>query len=150
MTRPRWGSTLGNRLAWARAEAGWSQSDLADAMGASRGRVGHWETDFRRLSIKDAEAAAVAMGVDFEWLVLGKGRPEPSFRHHPALLRACIQVVQAWWRQHPEAAASADASNLVTDLYAKAAGAGLDRSVASESALLAKVQDMATFAIQIQ
>lgn len=150
MTRPRWGSTLGNRLAWAREQADWSQADLADAMKASRGRVGHWETDFRRMSLKDAVAAATALGVDLEWLVLGKGRPEPSFRHHPALLRACIQVIQAWWREHPEAAASADAGTLVADLYAKAASAGLDRSRAPETDLLAQVQGMATFAVQIQ
>lgn len=65
------------RLMIARLTAGMSQSDLADAIGASRATVTNYEAG--KVPRKGTVMAwAVATGVDVRWLVTGEEPPSPD------------------------------------------------------------------------
>ncbi|MBX9814057.1 MAG: XRE family transcriptional regulator [Sphingomonas sp.] len=65
--------SLGQRIAEARRAKGWSQQQLADAIGSSQSTVAGWETDKRtpkradvaRIAIKTGVSVAELEGVDF-------------------------------------------------------------------------------------
>ncbi|WP_429498915.1 XRE family transcriptional regulator [Robbsia andropogonis] len=71
-------SNIGQRLAEARANKGWSQEDLAMRAGVSQGTIGHLESGRNSSSRKLAELAA-ALGVTAEWLATGKGDRDAQF-----------------------------------------------------------------------
>jgi len=60
----------GNRLRTIREQAGYSQAQLAEAIGRSHAMIGHWETDRREPSLTDlrliADVLRVPISVFFE------------------------------------------------------------------------------------
>ena len=67
---------IGHRLAEARGDR-WSQTDLAAALGVSRGAVGQWETGETAPSTENLAKAAIELGRPFEWLATGRGAKFP-------------------------------------------------------------------------
>lgn len=150
MTSPRRSLALGQRLAHAREARNWSQGDLAKAMKTGRAQVGHWETGIRQPGLDAVTKAALALGADLEWLITGRGQPEPTPRHHANLFRLCWDAVFEWLDGHPEGRATAKPCELVLDLYRKAAAAGLDRYPDDHPNLAVHIQTLAVFRVGIR
>lgn len=67
------------RIRLARRHAALSQSQLAQAVGVQRSAVSHWEApQGKNPSVKHLRDVAVVTGVQFEWLVTGRGQMAPS------------------------------------------------------------------------
>ena len=67
------------RIRLARRHAALSQSQLAQAVGVQRSAVSHWEApQGKNPSVKHLRDIAVVTGVQFEWLVTGRGQMAPS------------------------------------------------------------------------
>lgn len=63
------------RMRLARRQAGMSQAALASAVGVQRSAVSHWEASSGKSpSAAHLRDAAMATGVQFEWLATGRGR----------------------------------------------------------------------------
>lgn len=63
------------RMRLARRHAGLSQAALAKAVGVQRSAVSHWEAvQGKSPSAAHLREAALATGVQFEWLATGRGR----------------------------------------------------------------------------
>lgn len=63
------------RIRLARRHAGLSQAALAKAVGVQRSAVSHWEAPVGRSpNAAHLREAALATGVQFEWLATGRGR----------------------------------------------------------------------------
>ncbi|MBA2237897.1 MAG: helix-turn-helix domain-containing protein [Lysobacter sp.] len=63
------------RMRLARRQAGMSQAALAKAVGVQRSAVSHWEASLGKSpSASHLREAAMATGVQFEWLATGRGR----------------------------------------------------------------------------
>ena len=63
------------RIRLARRHAGLSQSALARAVGVQRSAVSHWEASpGKSPSAAHLREAALATGVQYEWLATGRGR----------------------------------------------------------------------------
>ncbi|MFP7723123.1 helix-turn-helix domain-containing protein [Lysobacter sp. A3-1-A15] len=63
------------RIRLARRHAGLSQAALANAVGVQRSAVSHWEaTPGKSPSASHLREAAMATGVQYEWLATGRGR----------------------------------------------------------------------------
>jgi len=63
------------RMRLARRHAGLSQAALAKAVGVQRSAVSHWEAALGKSpSAAHLREAALATGVQFEWLATGRGR----------------------------------------------------------------------------
>ncbi|MEG3193468.1 helix-turn-helix domain-containing protein [Lysobacter sp. D1-1-M9] len=63
------------RIRLARRHAGLSQSALGRAVGVQRSAVSHWEASLGKSpSANHLREAALATGVQFEWLATGRGR----------------------------------------------------------------------------
>jgi len=63
------------RIRLARRHAGLSQSALARAVGVQRSAVSHWEASpGKSPSATHLREAALATGVQYEWLATGRGR----------------------------------------------------------------------------
>ncbi len=63
------------RIRLARRHAGLSQAALAHAVGVQRSAVSHWEaTPGKSPSASHLREAAMATGVQYEWLATGRGR----------------------------------------------------------------------------
>ena len=62
------------RIRLARRHAGMSQMTLADAVQVQRSAVSHWESaQAKNPSVSHLRDIAMATGVQFEWLVTGRG-----------------------------------------------------------------------------
>lgn len=72
--------TLAKRLAWARAQKGLSQEQLAKSAGVSQGTIGNLEAGIRNTARK-ITAIAAALGVAPGWLADGTGCPVPETGH---------------------------------------------------------------------
>lgn len=67
-------TTIGGRLRAAREEAGLNQSELARAVGVTRGAVSQWESGtVDNLRNQHLFAVCEAVGVNPKWLALGAG-----------------------------------------------------------------------------
>ncbi len=66
-------SSAGARIRAARVEKGWTQDDLAAAVGVSRSAVAQWETDRAGQIRGNLARIAEALGVSLEYLVSGEG-----------------------------------------------------------------------------
>jgi transcriptional regulator with XRE-family HTH domain len=67
--------TAQQRMRLARRHAGMSQAALAKAVGVQRSAVSHWEATLGKSpSAAHLREAALATGVQFEWLATGRGR----------------------------------------------------------------------------
>jgi transcriptional regulator with XRE-family HTH domain len=68
-----------HRIRLARRHAGISQTQLAEAVGVQRSAVSHWEAARGKVpSVKHLREIALVTGVQFEWLVTGRGQMVPS------------------------------------------------------------------------
>ena len=67
------------RIRLARRHAALSQTQLAQAVGVQRSAVSHWEApQGKNPSVRHLRDVAVVTGVQFEWLVTGRGQMAPS------------------------------------------------------------------------
>lgn len=67
-------TTLGNRIKWAREQAGITQGELAERVGVAAGsRVSEWENDRRQPSAPVLMALPEVLGVSGHWLLTGQG-----------------------------------------------------------------------------
>lgn len=63
-----------SRIRLARRYAGFSQTQLAKAVGVQRSAVSHWESaEGRNPAVVNLRQVAVVTGVQFEWLASGRG-----------------------------------------------------------------------------
>ncbi|MYM34899.1 helix-turn-helix domain-containing protein [Duganella sp. FT94W] len=70
--QPNW--KLKDRLAWARAQKGMTQQELAAASKVAQSTIASWENGARETGRK-ITALAEPLGVDELWLATGKGEP---------------------------------------------------------------------------
>lgn len=63
--------TIGNRIAAARASKGWSQKQLAAALGCAPEQVSMWEAGRRTPRPKAVALLAATLGRTYDWLLLG-------------------------------------------------------------------------------
>lgn len=71
--------TSQHRIRLARRHASMSQTQLAQAVGVQRSAVSHWEApQGKNPSVKHLREVALVTGVQFEWLVTGRGEMTPS------------------------------------------------------------------------
>jgi SOS-response transcriptional repressor LexA len=89
---------IGRRLTEAREECGMSQTDLAAALGVTRGAVGQWETGKSAPSTENLIAAAIELKVALEWLATDRGEKSlPELGALPLPARRVRQVPLISW-----------------------------------------------------
>lgn len=76
--------TLGEHIISLRAQKGWSQGDLADALDVSRQSVSKWETDSSVPELDKLVRLADLFGVTLDTLVRGEISPEAAAQETPA------------------------------------------------------------------
>jgi transcriptional regulator with XRE-family HTH domain len=74
MTQP---SEIGARIKDARRKHGWTQDDLAEAVGVSRSAVAQWETGRAGQLTPNLTRIASVLGVGVEFLTLGEDKRGP-------------------------------------------------------------------------
>lgn len=94
--KPR--SPLGDRIVTARLQAGLTQKDVAEQLGASQRAVAHWETNSVALRADQLAALADALGVTVDYLMgreeakaqksVGSGKVRRAFEEVSRLPRA--------------------------------------------------------------
>jgi transcriptional regulator with XRE-family HTH domain len=75
MTNPR---DIGTRIREAREEVGWTQDQLAEAVGVSRSAVAQWETGRAGQVTTNLTRVAAALGVGVEHLMYGRDKFMPG------------------------------------------------------------------------
>src|SRR5690242_16563174 len=75
MTHPR---DIGARIRAAREDQGWTQDQLASAVGVSRSAVAQWETGRAGQVTANLTRVAAALGVGVEHLMYGRDRLAPG------------------------------------------------------------------------
>lgn len=65
--------SIGERIQQARRCRGYSQSQLANMVGVTRGACGQWEREISSPSIENLSQLALMLDVAFEWLATGRG-----------------------------------------------------------------------------
>lgn len=78
---------LSARIRKLRVARGLSQSELAKQVGIGRSAVANWECGDKSPSCTRLQQVALVLGVSFEWLATGRGRP--------ALGDDCVMAVEA-------------------------------------------------------
>ena len=78
--------TVGVRIRDVRREQGWTQEDLAQAVGVSRSAVAQWETDRAGQVRENLSRIAEALGVSAEFLLMGR-EPQANSADELAMLR---------------------------------------------------------------
>ena len=71
--------TLGERIAYYRKKAGYSQEGLAERLGVSRQANSKWETGEATPDAERIIALAAALGISTDTLLLGKEEPEHPY-----------------------------------------------------------------------
>ena len=71
--------TLGERIAYYRKKAGYSQEGLAERLGVSRQAISKWETGEATPDAERIIALAAALGISTDTLLLGKEEPERPY-----------------------------------------------------------------------
>lgn len=71
--------TLGERIAYYRKQAGYSQEALAERLGVSRQAISKWETGEATPDAERIIALAAALGISTDTLLLGKEEPERPY-----------------------------------------------------------------------
>jgi transcriptional regulator with XRE-family HTH domain len=66
-------STIGGRIAWARARLGMTQQALADAVNVRVTSVSRWENDKHGIDADVLPALADALQISIDWLLRGQG-----------------------------------------------------------------------------
>ena len=72
--------TLGERIAYYRKQAGYSQEALAERLGVSRQAISKWETGEATPDAERIIALAKVLGITTDALLLGREEPAPA---HP-------------------------------------------------------------------
>lgn len=77
--------SIGERIRQARKDRGYTQAELAAAVGITRGACGQWERGYTTPSVDHLVRIAVTLTIRFEWLATGRGDREydPSVRDLP-------------------------------------------------------------------
>ena len=75
MSNPR---DIGARIRTAREEQGWTQDQLAEAVGVSRSAVAQWETGRAGQVTTNLTRVASTLGVGVEYLMHGRDKFAPS------------------------------------------------------------------------
>jgi transcriptional regulator with XRE-family HTH domain len=70
--KPDPNETVGDRIRHSRLDRGWTQQDLADAVGVSRSAVAQWETDRAGQLRDNLGRIAGVLGVSSELLLRGR------------------------------------------------------------------------------
>ena len=70
-------ATVGSRIRQVRAERGWTQDRLAEAVGVSRSAVAQWETDRVGQVRRNLSRIADALDVSVEFLLHGEDKHAP-------------------------------------------------------------------------
>src|SRR5215469_18189431 len=78
MTHPR---DIGARIKDAREDQGWTQDQLAEAVGVSRSAVAQWETGRAGQVTANLTKVAAALGVGVEYLMYGRDKSIPGQPH---------------------------------------------------------------------
>lgn len=71
--------TLGERIAYYRKKAGYSQEGLAERLGVSRQAISKWETGEATPDAERIIVLAAALGISTDTLLLGKEEPERPY-----------------------------------------------------------------------
>jgi transcriptional regulator with XRE-family HTH domain len=96
---PEW--TMGDRLRKAREDAGYSQTEMADALGVSRSTISNAELGIRTPLRITLRAWAAETGVPVEWLETGVVQmPEPSPRRGQSRRRRDTELMQYRYYGH--------------------------------------------------
>ena len=69
--------SVGARIRAARAERGWTQDRLAEAVGVSRSAVAQWETDRAGQIRANLPRIGAALGITVEYLLTGDAKHAP-------------------------------------------------------------------------
>lgn len=86
---PPWGTTVGERIAYARFLSGESARELDSLMGVTQGRGADIESGRRKtVSLDVAGEYSSLLGVRLEWLATGEGAPPERDDVREALKRA--------------------------------------------------------------
>lgn len=72
--------SIGERIQYARSHRGYSQVQLANMIGVTRGACGQWERGISSPNIENLSRLALILNVAFEWLATGRGQMEPRGR----------------------------------------------------------------------
>jgi len=78
MTNPR---DIGARIRTSREEQGWTQDQLASAVGVSRSAVAQWETGRAGQVTTNLTRVASSLGVGVEFLMYGRDKSAPGQPH---------------------------------------------------------------------
>lgn len=68
MENPR---TMGERIRYKRLGWGFSQKQLAEAVGVERGAISKYENDLHAMSVEHLHALSEALACSMEWLYVG-------------------------------------------------------------------------------
>lgn len=97
--KPR--SPLGDRIVTARLQAGLTQKDVAEQLGASQRAVAHWETNSVALRADQLAALADALGVTVDYL-MGREDDRPQKSVASGKVRRVFEEVNALPRAQQE------------------------------------------------
>ena len=91
--------TLGERIAYYRKKAGYSQEGLAERLGVSRQAISKWETGEATPDAERIIALAAALGISSDTLLLGKEEPERPYTEAilPGILWRRMGWGSCWW-----------------------------------------------------
>jgi len=78
MTNPR---DIGARIRTSREDQGWTQDQLASAVGVSRSAVAQWETGRAGQVTTNLTRVASSLGVGVEFLMYGRDKSAPGQPH---------------------------------------------------------------------
>lgn len=71
-----WAEEIGARIAQARHDKGWTQSELADLLVVHRNTVDNYEAG-KGIPNRDLQGIAGVLGVEFRWLLHGPALQDP-------------------------------------------------------------------------
>jgi phage repressor protein C with HTH and peptisase S24 domain len=81
--KPKKTTGIGKRIAYARDQAGLTQTALGKQLGLTRSAVSQWESEDTEPSAENLRAIAVATNVNYDWLATGRGSPQGDHPSHP-------------------------------------------------------------------
>lgn len=91
-----WPSTVGDRIRFARLQAGLTQEALGEASGTSRSMVAHWETGVRNPGVRSLEALCAPLNITLEWLIAGREPQAESPGVKPLVPASATPTVQSF------------------------------------------------------
>lgn len=89
--------TTGQRIKALRKAKGWTQEELSERLGWSKGRISMWEVDQRTPKAKDLPRLAKVLGTTPEYLQFGVERGDDGI--DTEALTECIEAIETAARQ---------------------------------------------------